>query len=126
MTDFDDWIGSEDARVWLTRWRFLPDGTWEILEQYKMHASSHISCLSEGFSKPIPKSDVINAFKELLKTGKPITMPMKQQNFYDLLRMAWGAFRGATIYEFVTISKEVDRQNLELLLTANDFFGNWC
>ena len=126
MTDFDDWIRSEDARVWLTRWRFHPDGKWEIREQYKMHASSHISCLSEGFSNPIPQADVINAFNELFKTGKPITLPLKQHNFSDQLRMAWGAFRGATIYEFVTISKEVDRQNLELLLTANEFLGNWC
>ena len=90
-----------------------------------MHASSHISCLSEGFSNPIPKADVINAFKELMKTGKPITMPIKQQNFYAQLRRAWGAFRGVTIYEFVTISKVVDRQDLELLLSANELSTNW-
>ena len=90
-----------------------------------MHASSHISCLSEGFSNPIAKADLINAFKDLMNTGKPITIPIKQQKFYDLLRMAWGAFRGATIYEFVTISKDVDRQNVELLLTANELSGNW-
>ena len=125
MTDFDDWIRSEDARVWMTRWSFHPDGKWQILEQYKMHASSHISCLSEGFSNPIAKADLINAFKDLMNTGKPITIPIKQQKFYDLLRMAWGAFRGATIYEFVTISKDVDRQNVELLLTANELSGNW-
>ena len=90
-----------------------------------MSASLHIFHLSEALPNSISESHVINAFKEFQKTGKPVTIPIKQQNFYDHLRMAWCAYRGVTIYEFLTISKEVDRQNLEIFLGPNQLTGNW-
>ena len=125
MTDFDDWSCSADSRTVLTRWIFRPDGKWEIREQYKMIAAKHIFYLSEDDPYDITEGQVINAFKEYRKICKPVTLPIRQRSFRNQLRMIWGAFRGSIIYEFLTISKERDRQNLEYLLGANEPIGNW-
>ena len=125
MTDFDDWSCSADSRTVLTRWVFRPDGQWEIREQYKMIAAEHIFYLSEDEPFDITEEQVINAFKEYRKTGKPVTLPTRQRSFLNQLRMTWGAFRGSVIYEFLTISKERDKQNLGCLLGANEPIGNW-
>ena len=125
MTDFDDWSCSADSRTVLTRWVFRPDGKWEIREQYKMIAAEHIFYLSEDELFDITEEQVINTFKEYRKTGNPVTLPIRQRSFRNQLRMTWGAFRGSVIYEFLTISKERDKQNLEYLLGANEPFGNW-
>ena len=125
MTDFDDWSCSADSRTVLTRWVFRPDGKWEIREQYKMIAAEHIFSLSEHEPFDITEEQVINAFQEYRKTGKPVTLPIKQRSLHNQLRMIWGAFRGSVIYEFLTISKERDRQNVEYLLGPNEPIGNW-
>ena len=125
MTDFDDWSRSKDSRTWLTLWVFRPDGKWEIRQQFKAHAISHIYFLSEPPSLGFTEQEAINAFKEYRKTGKPVTLPIKQQSFRDRLRMGWGAFCGLAIYEFVTISKDIDRKNLDCRLSANEPTGNW-
>ena len=125
MTDFYDWSCSADSRTVLTRWVFRPDGKWEIREQYKMIAAVHIFYLSEDEPFDIIEEQVINAFKEYRKTGKPITLPIRQRSFRNQLRMIWGAFRDSVIYEFLTISKEGDRQNVEYLLGPNEPIGNW-
>ena len=90
-----------------------------------MIAAEHIFYLSEDEPFDITEEQVVNAFKEYRKTGKPITLPIRQRSFLNQLRMTWGAFRGSVIYEFLTISKERDKQNLEYLLGANEPFGNW-
>ena len=120
MTDFDDWSRSAESRTWLTRWVFRPDGKWEIRGQYRMFAIEHIFYLSEDSPFDITEEQVINAFKEYRKTGKPVTLPIRQKSFHNQLRMTWGAFCGLVIYEFVTISKERDVQNLEFLSGANE------
>ena len=125
MTDFDDWSCSQDSQTWLTRWVFRPDGKWEIREQYRMITAQHIFYLSEDEAFDITEGQVINAFKEYRKTGKPVTLPIRQRSFRNQLRMTLGAFRGSVIYEFLTISKDRDRQSLECLLGANEPFGNW-
>ena len=90
MTDFDDWSCSADSRTVLTRWVFRPDGKWEIREQYKMIAAEHIFYLSEDEPFDITQEQAINAFKEYRKTGKPVTLPIRQRNFLNQLRMTWG------------------------------------
>ena len=90
-----------------------------------MYASQHIFDLSEGLSNDIEERRAINAFKEFRKTGKPVTLPMRQQSFRDQLRMTWGAFRGSVIYEFVTISKDINRQDRGLRIGINEPIGNW-
>ena len=90
-----------------------------------MIAAEHIFYLSEDEPFDITQEQAINAFKEYRKTGKPVTLPIRQRSFLNQLRMTWGAFRGSVIYEFLTISKERDKQNLECLLGANEPIGNW-
>ena len=90
-----------------------------------MIAAEHIFYLSEDEPFDITEEQVINAFKEYRKTGKLITLPIRQRSFRNQLRMTWGAFRGSVIYEFLTISKERDRQNVDFLLGPNEAIGNW-
>ena len=90
-----------------------------------MFAIEHIFDISEDSPFDITEQQIINAFKEYRNTGNPVTLPIKQQSFRNQLRMTWGAFRGLVIYEFVTISKERDVQNLENLSGANEPIGNW-
>ena len=90
-----------------------------------MIAAEHIFSLSEHEPFDITEEQVINAFQEYRKTGKTVTLPIKQRSLRNQLRMIWGAFRGSVIYEFLTISKERDRQNVEYLLGPNEPIGNW-
>ena len=91
-----------------------------------MYASEHVFFLSDGLANDMEERRFINAFQELRKTGNPVTLPARQQSFRDQLRMTWGAFRGLVIYEFVTISKEIDQQDRSLRININEPIGNWC
>ena len=112
MTDFDEWSKSE--RVWMSLWRFFPDGRSQIVDTTERYVEDHIQFLAEHrMLGDVTEYRAIKAFKEFKETGRPVTMPSYQKygNLLFRLQAAYAALFNLGFYRFITIYKKVDGES---------------